>query len=192
VVPSLIHRQYDRFPAYGCCKALRLLYYPTMKRGKQVAGPALGGGGDWVSPIRFRVDVRSGVPIYLQIVRQVEHALRLGHLRLDDQLPRIRDVVGSLSINPNTVAKAYRELEHTGYVAGRPGQGTFIVAVPDTAERGKFEGLREGLVYGWLSDARAAGLSEQEIIALFTTALREVSGGVSERPKLGGRREAVA
>lgn len=159
--------------------------------------PGPGGASEWVSPVRFRVDTGSGVPIYLQIVHQVEHALRLGHLRIGDQLPRVRDVVGTLSINPNTVAKAYRELEHKGYAEGRVGQGTFIVAAPDTAERGKFDRLRESLVRGWLGDAAAAGLSEQEIVALFMTALRESAGGVAGREPVGtagpgGQEEAVA
>jgi GntR family transcriptional regulator len=150
-----------------------------------------------VSPVRFRVDTGSGVPIYLQLVQQVEHALRLGYLVLGDQLPRVRDVVGALSINPNTVVKAYRELEHKGYAAGRPGQGTFIVAAPETAALDKLNVLRESLVDGWLSDALAAGLSEEEIIALFMTALRGSAGGAAKR-KPGGagapgsQEEAVA
>src|SRR5271170_3471912 len=80
------------------------------------------------SPIEFRLDPASGVPTYLQLVQQVEHALRLGYLKPGDQLPKVRDVVASLAINPNTVLKAYRELEHKGLAAGRPGQGTFISA----------------------------------------------------------------
>jgi Bacterial regulatory proteins, gntR family len=70
----------------------------------------------------------SGVPTYLQLAHQVEHALRLGYLKPGDQLPRVRDVVASLAINPNTVLKAYRELETKGPTLGRPGQGTFIEA----------------------------------------------------------------
>src|SRR6266571_2798430 len=80
------------------------------------------------SPIEFRLDPNSGVPTYLQIVQQVEQALRLGYLVKGDQLPKVREVVASLAINPNTVLKAYRELEHKGLAAGRPGQGTFIEA----------------------------------------------------------------
>lgn len=153
--------------------------------------------GEWVSPVRFRVDTSSGVPIYLQLVHQVEHALRLGHLRVGDQLPRIRDVVGSLSINPNTVAKAYRELEHKGYAAGRVGQGTFVVATPATIAPDKLDVLRESLVRGWLGDAVAAGLSEQEIVALFMSALRTSAGGTAGREPgdtagPGGQEEAVA
>ena len=82
-------------------------------------GPAGRGAGG--SPIEFRLDDASGVPTYLQLVHQVEHALRLGYLTLGDQLPKVRDVVASLAINPNTVLKAYKELETSGVaVAGRP------------------------------------------------------------------------
>jgi len=81
-----------------------------------------------VSPIEFRLDPASGVPTHLQLVHQVEHAMRLGYLKPGDQLPKVRDAVASLAINPNTVLKAYRELEIKGLAAGRPGQGTFITA----------------------------------------------------------------
>ena len=73
------------------------------------------------SPIEFRLDATSGVPTYLQLVQQVEHALRLGYLKPGDQLPKVRDVVASLAINPNTVLKAYRDLEGKGLAAG-PGR----------------------------------------------------------------------
>src|SRR5260370_8715252 len=117
--------------------------------GKGLAGvsPAGAGSGDRstapsgrataASPIEFRLDAASGVPTYLQLVHQVEHALRLGYLKLGDQLPKVRDVVASLAINPNTVLKAYKELETKGLAARRPGQGTFIqptlsqVALPE-------------------------------------------------------------
>ena len=82
------------------------------------------------SPIVFRLDPGSGVPTYLQLVQQVEHAIRLGYLGLGDRLPTVKEVVGSLAINPNTVLKAYRELEHRGLAAGRPGQGTFVQGWP--------------------------------------------------------------
>src|SRR5437867_2502837 len=75
------------------------------------------------SLIEFRLDASSGLPTYLQLVQQVEHALRLGYLKPGDQLPKVRDVVASLAINPNTVLKAYRNLEMKGLAAGRPGQG---------------------------------------------------------------------
>src|SRR5271154_4256321 len=98
-------------------------------------GPA--GAREPASAIEFRLDPSSGVPTYLQLVQQVEQALRLGYLKPGDQLPKVRDVVASLAVNPNTVLKAYRELENKGLTTGRPGQGTFIngtlrqVALPE-------------------------------------------------------------
>ena len=83
--------------------------------------------------IEFRLETRSGIAPYLQIVQQVKHALRLGMLRAGDQLPTVKEVVGSIAINPNTVLKAYRELEHEGLVQGRPGVGTFVLKGPSTA-----------------------------------------------------------
>src|SRR5262245_42608644 len=102
--------------------------------GAGVSVPGHGGGGHAGppahagSPIEFRLATTSGVPTYLQLVHQVEHALRLGYLKPGDQLPRVREVVASLAINPNTVLKAYKELETKGLAAGRPGQGTFVQA----------------------------------------------------------------
>src|SRR6266571_8209002 len=80
------------------------------------------------SPISFLLDPGSGVPTYLQLVHQVEQSLRLGYLKEGDRLPTVKEAVGALAINPNTVLKAYRELEHRGLVAGRPGVGTFVTA----------------------------------------------------------------
>jgi GntR family transcriptional regulator len=124
-----------------------------------------------VSPLDFRLDPASGVPTYLQLVHQVERALRLGYLKPGDQLPKVRDAVAALAINPNTVLKAYKELETKGLAAGRPGQGTFIqatlsqVALPELAE------LSRSLT-GWLTAADEAGLDEDGIVALVTSTLR--------------------
>ncbi|HTS95493.1 MAG TPA: GntR family transcriptional regulator [Streptosporangiaceae bacterium] len=147
------------------------------------------------SPIEFRLDTATGVPTYLQLVQQVEHALRLGYLKPGDQLPRVRDVVASLAINPNTVLKAYKELETKGLTAGRPGQGTFVqvtlgqVALPELA------GLHKSLL-GWLGSADAAGLDEDGIVALFTSALRDFykrRGGTGDRRgPASGKTEGVA
>jgi GntR family transcriptional regulator len=131
------------------------------------------------SAIEFRLDPDSGVPTYLQLVQQVEHALRLGYLKPGDQLPKVRDVVATLTINPNTVLKAYRELEHKGLAAGRPGQGTFIEATLEQVTLPELAGLRRTLL-GWLASADAAGLDEDGIVALFTSGLRDffkTSGG---------------
>ena len=131
-----------------------------------------GGNADGASRITFRLDPASGVPTYLQLVHQVEQALRLGYLAQGDQLPRVKDVVGSLAINPNTVLKAYRELEHRGIAAGRPGLGTFVRAEPATVPLAELNGLRKSLL-SWLRSADSAGLDTDGMSALFASALRD-------------------
>jgi GntR family transcriptional regulator len=149
--------------------------------------------GGQISPIEFRLDPASGVPTYLQLVHQVEHALRLGYLEPGDQLPKVRDVVASLAINPNTVSKAYRELEHKGLVVGRPGQGTFILATLGPVTLPELTGLRRSL-RSWLTRADVAGLDESGIAALLASELRDfyerLSG--SRPPAPGGGMEGVA
>jgi GntR family transcriptional regulator len=103
----------------------------------------------------------------------VEHALRLGYLQLGDQLPRVKDVVGSLSINPNTVIKAYADLEGNGIAVGRPGQGTFIISVPETIAMSQLDTLRRSLKRSWLRAAKEAGLDENAMVALFMRTLQE-------------------
>jgi GntR family transcriptional regulator len=140
--------------------------------------PDAGGGGPLTgtrgatSPIEFRLDAASGVPTYLQLVQQVEHALRLGYLKPGDQLPKVRDVVSSLAINPNTVLKAYRELETKGLATGRPGQGTFVQATLSQVALPELAALRRSLL-GWLASADTAGLDADGIVALFTSVLRD-------------------
>jgi GntR family transcriptional regulator len=132
---------------------------------------------DSESPITFRLDAGSGVPPYLQIVQQVEQALRLGYLAQGDRLPKVKDVVASLAINPNTVLKAYRELEHKGLAAGRPGQGTFIEGTLNVIPLADLQRLRRGLSR-WLEDADGAGLDEDAISALLAHGLRELKSDV--------------
>ena len=124
-------------------------------------------------------------------MQQVEHALRLGYLAPGDQLPKIRDVVASLAINPNTVFKAYRELETKGLAAGRPGQGTFIEATLSQITVPELAGLRRSLL-AWLATADTAGLDGDGMVALFTSVLRDFHEG---RPvagqRLGTRRGAA-
>ncbi len=121
--------------------------------------------------IEFHLEARSGVAPYLQLVHQVRHALRLGLLRVGDQLPTVKDVVARLAINPNTVLKAYRELEHDGLVAARPGVGTFVTGTLSGASIAAHAPLRRDL-QRWLAKARAAGLDEESIEALFITTFR--------------------
>ena len=131
---------------------------------------------DGLSPVVFYLDRGSGVPTYLQFVHQVDYALRLGFLREGDQLPRIKDVTRTLAVNPDTVMKAYRELELRGVAAGRPGVGTFITQAPDIAGLRQMAGLQKKLT-GWLGEAAAAGVDEVGMKALFTAALRDFNGG---------------
>ena len=121
--------------------------------------------------IEFHLDGRSGVSPYQQLVQQVRNALRLDLLREGDQLPTVKDVVASLAINPNTVLKAYRELEHEGLVAARPGVGTFVTRTLADASLAAHAPLRRDL-RRWLTKARTAGLDDESIEALFTTTFR--------------------
>src|SRR3954471_571880 len=128
--------------------------------------------------IEFSLDDRSGFPPYLQIVRQVRQALRLGLLHEGDQLPTVKDVVSRLAINPNTVLKAYRELEHERLAAARPGVGTFVTRSLATESVAAIEPLRREL-HRWLTRARSAGLDDEAVEALFATVLRAETEGVA-------------
>ena len=154
-------------------------------------GPQPGRRGGATSPIEFRLDAASGVPTYLQLVQQVEHALRLGYLKPGDQLPKVRDVVASLAINPNTVLKAYRELDTKGLTAGRPGQGTFVQATLSQVALPELATLHRSLL-SWLATADTAGLDEDGIVALFTSALRDFRGvrGAAPRGQQGRERRS--
>jgi GntR family transcriptional regulator len=129
--------------------------------------------------IAFHLDGRSGVAAYLQLVQQVKQALRLDLLKVGDQLPTVRTVVEQLVINPNTVLKAYRELEREGLVASRPGQGTFVLRTLAGTSLASHAALRRSLAR-WLKDAYAAGLDEESILALFTATFYDVQQEESE------------
>ncbi len=121
--------------------------------------------------IEFHLDSRSGVSPYQQIVQQVRHALRLGLLREGDQLPTVKDVVAQLAINPNTVLKAYKELEHSGLVSARPGVGTFVTSTLGDGSFAAQGPLRRDL-QRWVTKARRAGLDDESIEALFRDCVR--------------------
>ncbi|MHB1572297.1 MAG: GntR family transcriptional regulator [Solirubrobacteraceae bacterium] len=121
--------------------------------------------------IEFHLDSRSGVSPYMQIVQQVRHALRLGMLSEGDQLPTVKEVVARLAINPNTVLKAYRELELAGLVAARPGGVTVVTGTLADSSIAALGPLRREL-RGWIVKARSAGLDEESIEALFRDAVR--------------------
>ena len=122
---------------------------------------------------RFRLDGASGVPPYLQLVHQVRQSLLLGYLREGDRLPTVKDVAGDLAINPNTVVKAYRQLEHEGLAGGRPGQGTFITGTLSPATPDTHNTLRASLEK-WLRDAAAAGLDDEAVTALIAVARNDM------------------
>ena len=122
--------------------------------------------------IEFHLDSRSGVPTYLQLVQQVRQSVILGVLVPGDRLPTVKEVVSTLAINPNTVLKAYRDLERAGLVRARPGMGTFVVATlprTDPQAQAKF---RKSMA-AWLRSASEAGLTPDEIEAIYRTAVRE-------------------
>jgi len=124
--------------------------------------------------IEFRLDPRSGVAPYLQIVQQVRQALLLGLLSEGDRLPTVKQVVATVTINPNTVLKAYRELEIEGLVTPKPGAGTFVTKSLAQTSITEHEPLRHELE-AWLDKARAAGLSEAAIDALIRTTVRDTT-----------------
>lgn len=132
----------------------------------------------------FRIDAGSGVPIYRQLVEQVRREVMLGRLAPGDQLPPLREVVEALAINPNTVAKAYAELEHEGLVVRRQGMGTFVTAGPPAGVLIAPPAVRDSLAR-WVRRARAAGLSAEQIRLLVSVALddevsnADLTGGVA-------------
>jgi GntR family transcriptional regulator len=121
--------------------------------------------------IDFYLEPSSGLPPYQQLVRQVRRALRLGLLSVGDRLPTVKEVVARLAINPNTVLKAYRELEHDGLVAARPGIGTFVTATLSDGSLAAHQSLAREL-RAWLARAHDAGLDDESIEALFETTFR--------------------
>jgi len=132
--------------------------------------------------IEYRIDRRSGIATYQQIVQQTKQALRLGLLQPGDKLPTAREVVEATAINPNTVLKAYRELEHEGLAAARPGVGTFITrALADHDLLAAHEPLRREL-RDWLARADRAGLDTDDVEALFMTTVRSWKGRETRSP----------
>ena len=121
--------------------------------------------------ISFRLDGRSAVPPYLQIVQQVRQALRMGLIDVGDQLPSVREVVSATAVNPNTVLKAYRDLEREGLVAAAAGRGTFVTRRPDGPPPGTHARLGRSLAR-WVREAHAAGLDDESIESLLRVTLR--------------------
>jgi GntR family transcriptional regulator len=124
--------------------------------------------------ITFHVDRADSVPAYAQLIRQVREALRMGQLHPGDQLPTVRSVVTSCTVNPTTVLKAYRELELAGLVEARQGSGTFVSGTLGDADPHVMARLRSGLAR-WLGQAREAGLEDEDVQALIASVIAEDS-----------------
>jgi GntR family transcriptional regulator len=119
----------------------------------------------------FRPNPSSGVPIYLQLMEQVKHAIETGALRPGDQLPGIRPLAEELVVNPNTVAKAYRELEHEGVVELRQGAGAFVAGQARPREAASALRAGQTVVASTIEKLRARGLTDDEIRRLFEAEL---------------------
>ncbi|MET7874219.1 GntR family transcriptional regulator [Streptomyces cyaneofuscatus] len=128
------------------------------------------------SVVVFRIDRRSGVATYLQIVRQVEQALRMGALEEGDRLPTAAQVAATTKVNPNTTLKAYRELERAGLAEVRQGAGTFITRSLAQPQSGPDSPLRASLA-AWMDQARTEGLTGQDVTALFRSAFETAYPG---------------
>jgi GntR family transcriptional regulator len=128
--------------------------------------------GAWID-----VDPRSGVPIYVQIVDQVRHALDVGGLRPGERLPTVRQLAGELAIAPNTIVKAYNELQRRGFVVSRPGVGTVVAeGVEEVARERRVEEVFECLRV-LVRDAAALGISEDELWASLDAEFERIPRG---------------
>jgi GntR family transcriptional regulator len=152
------------------------------------AGGPSGVGESGSALIRFRLDARTGVPAYRQLVDQVRQAVRLGVLKPGDRLPSVREVVTQIAINPNTVHRAYRELEVAGLADGKPGLGTFVLESESTAVALP-ERTREllGELRSWVESARKAGLDDEGIRGLVSASMDEAEWATEQHSKGSGR-----
>jgi GntR family transcriptional regulator len=134
-----------------------------------------------LSVIELHLDGGSGVSYYVQLKQQVRQAVRLGILHTGDQLPTVREVVAAVAVNPNTVLRAYRELEQEGLVVSRPGLGTFVASgVAEPMDQPLYRSLRDGLER-WVRAALANGVDRHTLAALFDHVLREMEADAAER-----------
>jgi GntR family transcriptional regulator len=116
--------------------------------------------------IAFHLDPNSGVSYYVQLMQQVRQAVLFGILKSGDQLPTVKEVVAQVALNPNTVLRAYRDLEHEGLVVSRPGLGTFVAAkVPPALAQSSYRSLRTELER-WIRKAHEAGLDDETLASL--------------------------
>lgn len=127
----------------------------------------------------FHLEPRSAVPAYVQLIQQVRHALSFGMLRPGDRLPTVKEVAAQVAVNPNTVLRAYRDLEAAGLVISRPGLGTFVQrALSEPPNPAGYRSLRLRLGR-WIEAARAEGLNEESMESLFREVLRDSAEGAA-------------
>jgi GntR family transcriptional regulator len=119
----------------------------------------------------FRLNPSSGIPLYLQLMEQVKHAVETGALREGDQLPVIRKVAEDLVMNPNTVVRAYRELEHEGVIELRHGSGAYIKESAGT--RAKVIHKAQAMVQSMIERLASLGLTEEELRRVFENELAQ-------------------
>jgi GntR family transcriptional regulator len=126
--------------------------------------------------ISFQLNPTSGVPAYIQLAQQVRQAIRMGVLAVGDKLPTVKEVVSEVAVNPNTVMKAYWQLEHEGLVEGRQGVGTFVsrrpAGPPPDAQARLARGLQQ-----WVQGARAEGLDDEAIESMLRAILSSTGVG---------------
>ncbi len=134
-------------------------------------------------PFAFRLDMRSGVPLYRQLIDQVQAAIAMEWLVAGDQLPTVRQVAVDLEINPNTVMRAYREMEIRGILDTQQGTGTFVAQ--KTVERDAVEHSRglEQLVEEFSARAGAGGFNLEELMMALRDRLAEGKQGSALKPK---------
>lgn len=125
----------------------------------------------------FRANPSLGVPIYLQLMEQVKHAIETGALRPGEQLPGIRPLAEELVINPNTVAKAYRELQHEGIIELRHGAGAFVSAAAPSRKLTEKIRAAQVLVATTVDRLRVRGVTDEEIRRLFEAELSSLTTG---------------
>jgi GntR family transcriptional regulator len=123
-------------------------------------------------PVVLTVDPRSGVPIYLQVIEQVKRSVAIGVLSAGEQLPTVKQLALDLTINPNTVAKAYRELERDGVIETSPGRGSFVKSngVKDTTKAAAMDVARDA-IDGAVREAKSIGLGAEDIRSLANAAI---------------------
>ncbi|MCT8977431.1 GntR family transcriptional regulator [Clostridium sp. CX1] len=124
----------------------------------------------------FELDLRSRLPIYEQLVEKFKELIITEILKRDEKLPSVRSLANELTVNPNTIQKAYRELEHQGYIYSVPGKGNFVAAVLQSGNIEKLSKLKEELVK-ILSEAMYLGMKKEEILKIVSEIDEMIQGG---------------